>query len=317
MKLCSIPTCGKKYTANGYCAAHNAKYKKYGDPLAPPKSRWDNHEQVIRKCSNPTCDSLIPKGTYCGKCRQRKYRHGDVNIIKKTGNREIWKLAKNAGAKHKYKFDSSILNTWTPELAWLLGWTITDGCVQNKKRWVVAWMLKDLEPLEIIQKLFKTDKPIEFTYKTDKKTGKKKLYYRLRLCGKKIVQKFIELGIEPNKTFTTTVPSMPNELMWHFLRGVMEGDGHICSRSVYREDYIRLTAGINCGHSKFLEEINAIIKLGKVRQIKENQFVLEMDCSKGVEFLTKCYEDSENTRLNRKYLKWQKFIELGQVYKEK
>jgi ribosomal protein S17E len=103
----------------------------------------------------------------------RKYRHGDVNIIKPKGNKEIWKLARNSGPKHKYTFDSSILNQWSPELAWLLGWTITDGCIENTTRYVVGWMLKDREPLEIIQKLFKTEKPIEECYKTNKKTKEK------------------------------------------------------------------------------------------------------------------------------------------------
>lgn len=32
-RLCSIPNCGKRHYGNGFCAAHNAKNRKYGDPL--------------------------------------------------------------------------------------------------------------------------------------------------------------------------------------------------------------------------------------------------------------------------------------------
>lgn len=273
----------------------------------------------MKKCSNPTCENIIAKCTYCNKCRMRKHRHGDVNIIKPKGNKEIWKLAKGGGSKHKYVYDSFILNQWSSELAWLLGWTITDGCVENTKRYVVGWMLKDREPLEIIQKLFKTNKPIEECYKINKETKEKRKYYRLRLCGKAIAQKFMEIGIEPRKTFTTKIPPIPKEFMWHFLRGVMEGDGCIMIRAGgkdNREGYLRLVVEISCGHEGFLKEIYNI-KKGTIKFVdvpSKSKWVINFDCSKAVEFLTNSYKDSEGLRLSRKYKKWQAFCLAGQTY---
>jgi hypothetical protein len=302
MKICSIPDCGKKYCANGYCAAHNALYKRHGDPLFK-KSRWDGHIKEEKPCQNPSCENKVLKGKFCGKCRQRKHRHGDMQTVKTTGNKEIWKLSRNAGPKHKYTLDTSILDSWTPALAWLLGWSITDGCVEitlSKKkntRHVLSWHLKDREPLEIFQKLFKTNKPIEETWRT--KDGVKRLYYRLRLCGKKLVNRMIELGIEPNKTFKTKIPPMPPEMMPHFLRGVFEGDG-----TVYINGK-RILTEICSGCESFLVEIQKFLGYGSIsyREDKDRGYSAYYLCHNklSMDFLRFIYEQSQDIRLNRKY----------------
>ena len=103
MKLCSIENCGKKYLANGYCAAHNALYKRHGDPLMK-KGRWDGHVKTDKKCITPDCENIISKGNYCGKCRVRKSRHGCTTTVLPKGNKEIWKLSQEA-AKKKLEID--------------------------------------------------------------------------------------------------------------------------------------------------------------------------------------------------------------------
>jgi len=225
-------------------------------------------------------------------------------------------------ARNKYNFSIDILNEWNSALAWLLGWTITDGCVEKKTRYVVSWMLKDREPLEIIQQLFKTNKPIEEVYKTDKKTREKRKYYRLRLCGKQVTQKFIELGINPNKTFTTRFPPIPKELIWHFLRGVMEGDGTITIRSggdFNKEDYIRLTVEIASSTEVFPKQILEVVGYGRYTpnyaEEGHKSHRASFDCSYAVKFLNVIYENSEGLRLTRKYEQWQAFLKTGKTYR--
>lgn len=33
MRLCSVPGCGKKHNAHGYCSEHYARWRQHGDPL--------------------------------------------------------------------------------------------------------------------------------------------------------------------------------------------------------------------------------------------------------------------------------------------
>lgn len=35
--ICSVEGCESKHHANGYCASHNFRQKKYGNPLEPPR----------------------------------------------------------------------------------------------------------------------------------------------------------------------------------------------------------------------------------------------------------------------------------------
>jgi len=316
MKICSIKDCGKKYLANGYCAQHNARFKKYGNPLAPIKSRWDNHAKVYKKCLNPDCDAIITKTRYCNKCRMRKHRYGDVNVVKPRGNKEIWKLAKGGGAKRKYKFDSSILNQWSPALAYILGLTITDGCIEIRKEGhIVSWHLKDKEPLEIIQRLFKTDKPIETTWKKIKSPDSsfpiRRLYYRLRLCGKSVVEKFISYGVKPRKTFNTEIPEMPPEMLPHFLRGVLDGDGCIHLRKRAKINHLDLYVDIFSGSKVFVEQIKGKVGYGRIAhrtEVGKSGYDLVFTCEESTNFLNFIYPNSEGLRLTRKWNKYQAFL---------
>lgn len=309
MKICSIPNCGKKYCANGYCSAHNAKWKKYGNPLEANKSKWDGYVKKQKPCCNNKCAALVWKGKYCKKCQKRLRLHGDVNTVLPRGNKEIWKLAKNQGLTHKYKYSLEIFDKWTPQLAWMLGWAITDGCVEDTKRNLFSLMLKDREPLEIIQKLFKTDKPIQEVNKFIKKKGIYRKYYRLRICGKKVVDKFKEFGIFPRKTYITRVPkNLPQEYFYHFLRGVIEGDGCIIVRNANKGyDDLQIIFEIASGNKEFLEDIKETVKDGTI-SLRFNEygkcFSFLITSYKANNLLNKVYENCGEYKLDRKYLRW-------------
>lgn len=48
MRLCSIPGCGAKHDAKGYCHAHYNKWKRHGDPLTPDKISRDGSGWIAR-----------------------------------------------------------------------------------------------------------------------------------------------------------------------------------------------------------------------------------------------------------------------------
>lgn len=74
-KLCSIDGCGKRVKARGWCVAHYAKVRKYGDPLAdfrkPPTS--------FGPCAIPGCPEIgsSARQMLCSGHTHRKHRYGD------------------------------------------------------------------------------------------------------------------------------------------------------------------------------------------------------------------------------------------------
>jgi hypothetical protein len=71
--VCSVPDCGRKATARGWCYRHYVRWRKYGDPnvIKRPKT-WAGVECAIEGCTAP----VEAKG-WCTKHYQRWKAHGD------------------------------------------------------------------------------------------------------------------------------------------------------------------------------------------------------------------------------------------------
>lgn len=131
----------------------------------------------------------------------------------------------------KYNLDENyfeVINT--PNKAYWLGFLYADGCVlvrekNNKKSYILEISLNedDITHLEKFKMCLKSNSPIK--YKTIKEKYKS---CRLAICNKKICEDLIKLGCTPRKSLTLTFPSeeqVPKELIPHFIRGYLDGDG--------------------------------------------------------------------------------------------
>lgn len=288
MKICSIKDCEKKYCANGYCAQHNARFKKYGNPLAPIKSRWDNHIKVYKKCLNPTCEALISKGKYCGKCRMRKSRYGDISSVKPPFR--------------KYHFNEKILDTWTKESIYLLGWGITDGGI-NRAEDCIGWHLKDKEATDTIQKI------IQHPRNAIPRPYHNKVYWNFNAHSVYLVSKFKSFGVYGSKSLNCKMPQgIPNNLMSHFVRGVVEGDGSV----IYSNG--RLWVFINSSSYDFITELQKVIPFQsnlremKIKEGRNRKWRIVLNDQHANTFCNWIYQNSEGLRLTRKWNKSQAFL---------
>lgn len=232
-------------------------------------------------------------------------------------------------SKRAPTYNHSFFDEWTPELAYVLGCAITDGCLEvadymvksgpNKGRVVrqrvFSMQVADRCWLETVKRLTGATRDIETC---DRKHG---TYYRLRIQGQAIVDSFLSLGVTPRKSMTKEMPAgIPVELFYHFLRGVIDGDGSIIIRGGGESnlpDYVRLDLSIASGSKAFLEGLQAVVG-GVVRHSGgqgHSSYKLEMSCSSAADLLNKVYADSDGMRLHRKFAKWQEFLSTGKEYR--
>jgi len=113
---------------------------------------------------------------------------------------------------------------WTPELAYFLGWMITDGYISDKAIHIEL-AAKDREVLEHLNEWIPEASllgPYEKTY-----NGVTTYSYRLTLSDEYVRNHLVEYwGILPNKTGKECIPfEVPEDMLPHLFRGLFDGDG--------------------------------------------------------------------------------------------
>lgn len=149
--------------------------------------------------------------------------------------------------------DENFFNQWSHELAYFLGWMATDGNIAETTN-SIRITSTDVEHLESIFSLF------SYGWTTSMRNWDKEKHPNFNPAGtisitrEDIMNKIIDYGIQPNKTFDLKMPYIPNEYMRDFIRGVFEGDGCISFKNE-----ISGAITFSSGSKVFLDELgNAI-----------------------------------------------------------
>lgn len=161
---------------------------------------------------------------------------------------------------------------WTPELAYFLGWMITDGYVSPQGIHIEI-ATKDKESLDHLHEWI-PESSLLGPY-TRIKDGKETESFRLTVNGKEIRDLFVgHWGILPNKTGEEYIPfEVPEDMMSHFFRGLFDGDGYASEKS--RGDH---EASFCSASKKLLEQMKILyggnegrkVRLKNDRRIKKN-----------------------------------------------
>lgn len=195
--------------------------------------------------------------------------------------------------------------------AYWLGIMFSDGCVCKRANGSYSISLEMIDK-EHIEKF--RDALDAFNHKiltvSHKKFNNAKLSYAIHIYDKKMAKDLISLGCVPQKSLhLSSIPDIPHDFIYDFIRGFVDGDGCICYN--HRQDsYVLKLVGAS---PLFLAKVMEILEIDRLSLNKCSKTSYQVTSGKRDDIyriLTKLYENSTNeTRLDRKYNKYQEFIE--------
>jgi len=144
---------------------------------------------------------------------------------------------------------------WSSNMAYILGFIITDGCIVQATRKGHSDILsfgvhiKDIDILEKIKNKLESNHKISTTKST--------AYFRI--TNQKIVNDLKRLKIKHRKTLCENVPPLPKKYIKDFIRGAIDGDGsiyiaiHVLTFAVEKK-WLRLYKIIYCQNLMFIQK---------------------------------------------------------------
>lgn len=163
----------------------------------------------------------------------------------------------------KYTKNESVFeNIDTEEKSYWLGFFSADGYVSDDGRVSLKLSTKDIDHLEKYKRFMEYTGPTEHLISrlgiSIRKFGKQEFYETacVRIQSKKITHDLSKHGVFPRKSLSLTFPvTVPNDLIFHYLRGYVDGDG---CWSNDNNKYCTTSLTI-CGTKYYLEKIEEII----------------------------------------------------------
>lgn len=126
---------------------------------------------------------------------------------------------------HK-KLNHDFFKTWSPEMAYVLGYFAADGSMIANKRggYYTEITSTDRVLIEIVRRVTCA------TQKIARRVRKKltdKVQYRIQIGSSEWYQDLVGLGLTSRKSNTLRLPAVPKSFLSDFVRGYFDGDGCI------------------------------------------------------------------------------------------
>jgi hypothetical protein len=208
----------------------------------------------------------------------------------------------------------SFFNTWSNEMAYVLGFVAADGCVYSSnngydnKSLQINLSYKDVLHLEKIRDLLAPNKVISVYYEHNK-NGKTYKHCALSMGSDYMCDRLVSLGIGERKSLVFEFPFIPEQYISHFVRGYFDGDGCIKKR---KNSVVHIIDII--GTESFLSSLSSIIdtKFGfskRTIQKKTNSdmYYINYTTLQVAKICAWMYQDS-TIHLDRKHDKYLKLV---------
>ncbi len=215
----------------------------------------------------------------------------------------------------KHKVNSNFFKTWSPEMAYVLGFIGADGNICHSGR---AHMLQiacdDKDVIVKIKKCISYEGPIH-----QKIRENNKISYSLRICDPIIFNDLQQLNITERKSLTLTPPKVPKHLVRHFIRGYFDGDGSVfLNNRPYKSKLGVIICTASKPMSEFLyQKLKLLLKdsyngtIGmRLAHEKTPYYIIRFGQKSASIIFTYMYKDA-NVYLERKYNKFMEGLNYG------
>lgn len=221
-----------------------------------------------------------------------------------------------------WKYNREFFKTWSPEMAYILGFFAADGNMikNNRGAHFIAFYSTDFVLIEKIRELLGSNHKIS-TKNKQKLNPKWKDCYQLQIGSKEIFNDLLNLGMAPNKSLTIKMPMVPSEYLSHFVRGYFDGDGHVSICDYQKKDRKNksriIITGFTSGSRKILEGLWVALK--KYANIQGGSlcytsgYHLCFSIHDSLSLYNFMYKNDRNLNLNRKKSIFEHYFKIGRV----
>lgn len=168
----------------------------------------------------------------------------------------------------KKSLNEDFFGRWRPQMAYILGFFCADGSMYRNKRGACYLTIEiiDKELLEKIKAILGAGQKLTFR----KRTTDRRPAWRIQIGNKRIFERFLELGITPNKERRLRIPLIPQKYARDFIRGYFDGDGNVqfgkyIKSGRKRPTPILLTRFISCSKGMLQDIADKLYKNAKIR----------------------------------------------------
>jgi hypothetical protein len=157
--------------------------------------------------------------------------------------------------KKNLRIRDQFFNTWTPDMAYVLGLFAADGCMYQNTRGscYLGFTSSDQQLISVVKELMGLSNNIEMR----QRSSRWKTSYTLQIGSHTLFKCLLSLGFTPRKSKTLKFPEIPRKMLGHFIRGYFDGDGNVYCTTLRRRQraYRVLTVRFISGSQAFLTSL--------------------------------------------------------------
>lgn len=292
----------------------------------------ENGNNIVRDYLSGNHASTLAK-KYLGNERDYRYIHYilEINGVTKRNRSEVKQLSDKTNlnpylnGKHNF-INSDYFKTWSHNMAYLLGYIATDGCISNGRVLRLGLQKQDSSFLEKVKQELEFSGEIMDKEIHNKQTNKTYQISYVNFYDKTLCNDLKDLKITENKSLTIgRFDHVPEEFEMSFLLGVFDGDGSIghCGKS---ESYKNINFKLRffSGSYDFISYIRDIMAkhgytnaniIEEKRGRKNSFYSLCYSTKDAIKFYNDTYKDV-SIWIDRKKEKYEHFLQDRKEYEQ-
>lgn len=228
-----------------------------------------------------------------------------VMLLPKRSRTAIWAQGERLGLRQnrnkcRLAVNENYFKKWSPDMAYILGFILADGCIVKGTYEGYSDSLKFGVNKRDVDVLEKIKRALDSKHKISEHGDS----VHFCITNQRIVDDLKKLKIKYRKSLKENIPYVPHKYTKDFIRGIIDGDGSI---SFDKRNYptLNLCGGaktVNFVQKHFLSKFDIYSKIVKVRKNKRRRFIFYITyrANSAKTLIEYLYKDS-NLYLQRKF----------------